>query len=251
MQFRKSVFSAAVMAVASVCVGVSAGHAATISLVNGTVNNATLNESVAVPTGGTNSTVGTAGYGGTGYIMFGTDVPSNVTYGYLDLGKVAPTADDVNYAYNSGNIATLENLPSWLLTTTSNGTSANITMDPSANSANYFESAAYGYPSIHIQGQPYAGSYPVANNQAATGDAIQTGEGGVNGTTVGTLTKLFDITLGSGTPSSFKLGVVSPQGYDALSQIEVSVGSASSLVNIDPAQNMGFYFFNISKKKRK
>lgn len=245
MQFSKFLFGAAVIAAASAIVGAGAGQAATISLVNGTTNNATLKETVATPLGGTNSTVGTAGYGGSGYIMFGTDVPSNVTYGFTGTGT-APTADDVNYSYNSGNIATLENLPSWLLTTTSKGTNANITMDPSANSANYFVAAAYGYPSIHIQGQPLAGSYPVVNKVAATGDAIQTGEGGVNGTTVGTLTKLYDITLGSGTPSSFKLGVLTPQGFDALSQIQVADGSASSLVNIDPAQNMGFYFFNIN-----
>lgn len=238
------VLGAAIFAAAALTSAVTS-HAATISLVNQTTTNSTLNETVAVPMGSTSSTVGTAGYGGTGYIMFGTDVPSNVTYGFTETGT-APTADDVNYSYNSGNIATLESLPSWLTTTSSSGTVGNITMDPSANSANYFMAAAYGYPAISIEGQPLPGSYPVANNQATTGALIQTGEGGVNATTPGTLLKLFDITLGSGTPSSFKLGVVAPQGYDALSQIAVSDGSASDTVNIDPAQNLGFYFFNIS-----
>jgi hypothetical protein len=243
MQMSKSILGAAAMVAASGFFG--AAHAATITLMNNTVSNSTLGETVAMPMGSTSSTVGTAGYGGSGYIMFGTDVPSNVTYGFTETGT-APTAEDVNYSYNSGNIATLENLPSWLVTTSSTGTVGNITMDPSATSANYFMAAAYGYPAIHIQGQPYAGSYPVANNYASTGDLIQTGEGGINQTTAGTLVKLFDITLGSGAPSSFKLGVITPQGYDASSQLQVTDGSASSTVNIDPAQNLGFYFFNIT-----
>ncbi|MGC8559105.1 MAG: PEP-CTERM sorting domain-containing protein [Phycisphaerae bacterium] len=234
-----AVFAAGAMA------GIGNSQAATISLVNATTTNSTLKETVAVPMGGTSSTVGTAGYGQSGYIMFGTVVPSTVTYGFTETGT-APTADDVNYSFNSGNIATLQSLPSWLTTTTSSGTVGNISMDPSLASSNYFVAAAYGYPAIHISGQPYAGSYPVANNYANTGDAIQTGEGGENGTTAGTLYKLFDISLGTGTPSSFKLGVIAPQGYDALSQLQVSDGSDSYSVNIDPNQNLGFYFFNVT-----
>jgi hypothetical protein len=198
--------------------------------------------------GSNTSVVGSAGYGGTGYIMFGTDVPSNVTYGFTETGT-APTAEDVNYSYNTGNIATVESLPSWLTTTTTTGTttttSANIAMDPSLTPANYFMAAAYGYPAMSVQGQPLPGSYPT-NNGVTSGSLLQTGEGGENGTTVGTLYKLFDITLGSGAPSNFKLGVIAPQGYDALSQIQVSDGAASTSVNIDPAQNLGFYFFNVT-----
>ena len=241
--------SAAVMASLAglACSGGLAG-AATISLANGTTNNATLNETVATPMGSNSSVVGSSGYGATGYIMFGTDVPSNVTYGYNETGT-APTAVDVNYSYNTGNIATIESLPSWLTTTTTTGTttstSANIAMDPSLNSANYFTAAAYGYPAMSVSGQPLPGSYPT-NNGVPSGSPLQTGEGGVNGTTVGTLYKLFDITLGAGAPSNFKLGIISPQGYDALSQIQVADGSASTSVNIDPAQNLGFYFFNIA-----
>ena len=222
--------------------------AATISLVNGTTNNATLNQTVATPMGSNASVVGSSGYGSTGYIMFGTDVPSNVTYGFTEQG-IAPTAEDVNYSYNTGNIATVESLPSWLTTTTTSGTTtttaANITMDPSLTPASYFMAAAYGYPVMSVDGQPAAGSYPT-NHGVAAGSPLQTGEGGQNGTTVGTLYKLFDITLGADTPSNFKLGVIAPQGYDALSQIQVSDGSASSSVNVDPAQNLAFYFFNIS-----
>lgn len=238
------ILSSAVFA-AGALAGVGSSQAATISLVNSTTSNSTLNETVAVPMGSTSSTVGTAGYGQSGYIMFGTVVPSTVTYGYTETGT-APTAEDVNYSYNQFTIATLESLPSWLTTTTSTGIVGNISMDPSLASSDYFMAAAYGYPAIHISGQPYAGSYPVANNIANTGDAIQTGEGGETGTTTGTLYKLFDISLGAGTPSSFKLGVITPQGSDALSQLQVSDGTASTSVNIDPNQNLGFYFFNIT-----
>lgn len=233
---------------AGLACGAGIASAANITLVNSTVSNVTLGQTVASPMGSNASVVGSAGYGATGYIMFGTDVPSNVTYGFTETGT-APTADDVNYSYNSGNIATVESLPSWLTTTTTTGTttttSANISMDPSLASANYFMAAAYGYPAMSVDGQPAPGSYPT-NNGVASGSPLQTGEGGENGTTVGTLYKLFDITLGSGAPSTFKLGVIAPQGYDALSQLQVSDGSASTSVNIDPAQNLGFYFFNVS-----
>ena len=235
---------------AGLACGAGIASAASITLVNTTVSNATLGQTVASPMGSNASVVGSAGYGATGYIMFGTDVPSTVTYGYTETGT-APTAVDVNYSYNSGNIATVESLPTWLTTTTTSGTNANIAMDPGLNSADYFTAAAYGYPVMSVLGEPFAGSYPTtlpttSTNYAAAGSPLQTGEGGENGTTLGTLYKLFDITLGSGAPSTFKLGVIAPQGYDALSQLQVSDGSASTSVNIDPAQNLGFYFFNVT-----
>lgn len=237
----------AVLAAAGMACSVGSVSATSITLVNSTTNNATLNQTVATPMGGSSSTVGSAGYGATGYVMFGTDVPSNVTYGYTETGT-APTAVDVNYSYNTGNIATLESLPSWLTTTTTSGTNANIAMDPSLTAANYFTAAAYGYPTISIKGQPAPGSYPT-NNGVATGSLIQTGEGGVNGTTTGTMYNLYDITLGANAPSNFKLGIVTPQGYDALSQIQLTDGTASATAAIDPNQNMGFYFFNVSGAK--
>ncbi len=247
MNVSKRLLSLAVIGAAAPAFMVAGvANAASVSLVNSTTTNTTLNETVAVPIGSNASIIGSAGYGAAGYVFFGTDVPSNVTYGYTETGT-APTAVDVNYSYDTGNIATLQSLPSWLTTTTSTGTVGNISMDPGLTAANYFTAAAYGYPAISIIGQPAAGSYPTNQTPPiTTGSLLQSGEGGVNGTTVGTLYKLFDIALGAGTPSDFRLGLMTPQGYDASSQLQVSDGSASASVNIDPAQNLGYYIFNIS-----
>lgn len=166
-----------------------------------------------------------------GYSMFFT-TPKGSVFGYTNTAD--PTTFDVNYANNNGTVATLAQPASYL----------SLSLDPAAK-ATVFSAAAYNYPDITIQTPP--GGYTQTGGVVEPGNTqvqFETGEGGAIGT-AGTNQNLFDLTVGSGVPANFTVGVLTIAAGDTLSNITLTDGSGvSSMQTITNPGN--FYFFNVS-----